>query len=72
MSTPSYVAFDAGGTNIYGWRNGATSNTAPAYWYPMNGVFSGLPAKTLSGWQFVDLNGDKKDDCEYKDRRFSH
>jgi hypothetical protein len=28
----------------------------------MDGVFSGLPAHALSGWQFVDLNGDKKDD----------
>ena len=59
----SYVVFDATTTNIYGWRNGATSNGPPAYWYAMNGVFSGLPpAHSLSGWRFVDLNGDKKDD----------
>ena len=63
-SMPSYVVFDASTTNIYGWRNGATSNVGPEYWYAMDGVFSGLPAHELSGWRFVDLNGDKKDDRE--------
>ena len=57
-----YVVFDNSTTNIYGWRNGALNNSAPAYWYDMLGVFSGLPSLALSGWQFVDLNGDKKDD----------
>jgi hypothetical protein len=28
----------------------------------MNGVASGLPVLTMSGWHFVDLNGDHKDD----------
>ncbi|KAK5731516.1 hypothetical protein LTR17_011314 [Elasticomyces elasticus] len=59
-----YVVFDASTTNLYGWRNGATKPGAPAYWYRMGGVFSGLPAKSLAGWQFVDLNGDQKDDCK--------
>lgn len=57
-----YVVFDADAKNIYGWRNGALSNEAPSYWYPMKGVFSDLPSHELSGWQFVDLNGDDKDD----------
>nr|OQO24051.1 hypothetical protein B0A51_05021 [Rachicladosporium sp. CCFEE 5018] len=62
-----YVVFDASTSNIYGWRNGALSNGAPAYWYAMQGVFSGLPAHALSGWRFVDLNGDKKDDLIWVD-----
>ncbi|KAK4545949.1 hypothetical protein LTR36_002513 [Oleoguttula mirabilis] len=62
-----YVVFDADTTNIYGWRNGATSNGPPEYWYPMDGVFSGLPVHELSGWQFVDLNGDQKDDLVWID-----
>lgn len=57
-----YVVFDDETKNIYGWRNGALSNGPPAYWYPMNGVFKNLPQHELSGWQFVDLNGDKKAD----------
>lgn len=58
-----YVAFDAFATEIYGWRNGATSNVAPMYWYPMDGVFTNLPdGLPLDGFRFVDLNGDKKDD----------
>ncbi|KAK5693162.1 hypothetical protein LTR97_010638 [Elasticomyces elasticus] len=57
-----YVVFDASTSNIYGWRNGATKPGAPAYWYGMKGVISGLPAQALSGWDFVDLNGDQKDD----------
>lgn len=62
-----YVVFDAGTQNIYGWRNGALSNSAPAYWYPMMGVFTGLPSHDLTGWQFVDLNGDGKDDLIWID-----
>lgn len=57
-----YVVFDDETKNIYGWRNGALSNGPPAYWYAMNGVFKDLPQHELSGWQFTDLNGDKKDD----------
>ena len=33
----------------------------------MDGVFSGLPSHALSGWRFVDLNGDKKDDLIWVD-----
>ena len=63
-----YVVFDASTSNIYGWRDGALSNSAPAYWYAMAGVFSGLPSgHALSGWRFVDLNGDKKDDLVWVD-----
>ncbi|KAK6432924.1 hypothetical protein LTR95_010905, partial [Oleoguttula sp. CCFEE 5521] len=62
-----YLVFDATTSNIYGWRNGATSNTAPAYWVAINSVFSGLPAHALAGWRFVDLNGDKKDDLVWVD-----
>ncbi|KAK5111586.1 hypothetical protein LTR85_011815 [Meristemomyces frigidus] len=62
-----YVVFDGSTTNIYGWRNGATSNGPPEYWYSVDGVFNGLPAHELSGWQFVDLNGDHKDDLVWMD-----
>ena len=62
-----YVVFDASTTNIYGWRNGAQQPGPPAYWYAMHGVFSGLPAHALSGWQFADLNGDHKDDLLWVD-----
>ena len=57
-----YVVFDANTANIYAWRNGALQPGAPQYWQAMGQIFSGLPAKDLSGWRFVDLNGDKKDD----------
>ncbi|KFY78640.1 hypothetical protein V499_02243 [Pseudogymnoascus sp. VKM F-103] len=58
-----YVALSYDGTSILGWRNGATGHVKPQYWNPMSGVISGLPKLTpLSGWQFVDLNGDHKDD----------
>jgi hypothetical protein len=58
-----YVAFSYDGTSILGWRNGAPGHVKPQYWNPMSGVFSGLPNLTpLSGWRFVDLNGDHRDD----------
>jgi len=57
-----YIVFDADAKNIYGWRNGALSNSAPAYWYPMQGVFKDLPSHALAEWDFVDLNGDGKAD----------
>lgn len=62
-----YVVIDTDGKNMYGWRNGALSNNAPAYWYPMKGVFSELPSHEMSGWKFVDLNGDGKDDLIWID-----
>ncbi|PBP16288.1 hypothetical protein BUE80_DR012963 [Diplocarpon rosae] len=57
-----YVAFGLDGTKIFGWRNGANQNGPPAYWTPMKGVASDLPAQELSGWGFADLNGDHRDD----------
>jgi hypothetical protein len=57
-----YIAFDADAKNIYGWRNGALSDSAPAYWYPMQGVFKDLPSHAMAEWDFVDLNGDGKAD----------
>ncbi|KAK2624027.1 hypothetical protein QTJ16_006661 [Diplocarpon rosae] len=57
-----YVAFGSDGTKIFGWRNGANQNGPPVYWTPMKGVASDLPAQELSGWRFVDLNGDHRDD----------
>lgn len=63
-----YVVFDADTRNIYGWRNGALANGPPMYWYAMRGVFSGLPSgNKLSGYRFVDLNGDKKDELVWVD-----
>ena len=57
-----YIVFSADMKNIYGWRNGALSNSGSAYWYPMQGVFKDLPSHDLSQWHFVDVNGDGKDD----------
>jgi hypothetical protein len=57
-----YIVFDADTNSIYGWRNGALSNSAPSYWYPMQGVFKDLPSHPLAEWDFVDLNGDGKAD----------
>lgn len=51
--------------SIWGWRNGAVANVAPQSWQPLGGVIQGLTPRTLSGYRFVDLNGDHKDDCTY-------
>lgn len=67
-TTRSYCVFDSTGTTIYGWRNGANKPGPPAYWYAMKGVAKGLPApgdRGLAGWDFADLNGDKRDDLVY-------
>jgi len=60
----SYIGIDAAGGKMFGWRNDAIKPGRPDHWTGMNGAASGLPILALSGWRFVDLNGDHKDDCK--------
>ncbi|KAM7211830.1 hypothetical protein V8F06_012803 [Rhypophila decipiens] len=43
------------------WRNGGWGN-APAYWQPMGTRFTGKGMGDLRGVNFVDINGDGRDD----------
>lgn len=64
-----YVFINLDGKSMGGFRNGAVANLKPAYWTPMKGVIDDLPVLKFSGWRFVDLNGDKRDDRKLRNRR---